>query len=94
MKEFFIGLIIGMVGGAIAGVLFAPASGKDTRKKLMEKGKDIKEDVSEKVSSLGKFAKEKSEAIIEDAVNEYAYKENLSDRERKDLQMKVKGLIV
>ena len=46
MKKFSIGLAVGTVIGAIAGVLFAPKSGKETRQVLAAKAKKIKEKLS------------------------------------------------
>ncbi len=43
MKKFTIGLAIGTVIGAIAGLLFAPKLGKETRQALAAKAKEIKE---------------------------------------------------
>lgn len=38
--KFVIGAMIGAAAGAIAGILFAPKSGKETRKEIGEKAKD------------------------------------------------------
>lgn len=41
--NFFGGFLLGMVVGAILGILFAPEKGSETRKILYEKGKEIVE---------------------------------------------------
>ena len=41
--KFFVGALIGTVVGAVAGVLFAPRSGKQTRKMIGEKTVDYAE---------------------------------------------------
>jgi gas vesicle protein len=43
--SFFIGVSVGLVIGGIAGLLFAPQSGKETRRKLVNKAKAIKDRV-------------------------------------------------
>lgn len=55
--------LVGAAAGAIAGVLLAPASGEETRKKLREEGERIKDDVSKKVGSLAEEGREKIEEI-------------------------------
>ena len=47
-KHFGIGLAVGTVLGAVAGILFAPKSGKETRKVIAEKAKSIKSKLSKK----------------------------------------------
>lgn len=44
-SSFVKGTIIGALAGAVAGLLFAPKSGKDTRHELAQKLGDIKDDL-------------------------------------------------
>ena len=53
---FFEGVVFGMCAGIITGILCAPASGEETRKRL----KDIKDDKDEIISN----SKEKTEEMI------------------------------
>jgi gas vesicle protein len=54
--------------GAAAGILFAPTSGKKTRKKIVEKVDETKEKVASLIS--------KAEDKVKEAATEAAYKAN------------------
>ena len=57
------GFLIGGVLGALAGIFFAPKSGKELRSDLQEKGSEILKDAKEIYADAGTKAKE----IIEEA---------------------------
>lgn len=57
--DFVAGVIVGAAVGAIAGVLFAPVSGEETRACIAEKGEEIKELAAE----MAEKGKEKSDEI-------------------------------
>lgn len=45
---FIAGITVGAAIGAIAGLLFAPESGEETRKRLQDKSKDLTDDLHDK----------------------------------------------
>jgi len=45
---FIAGLAVGAIVGGMAGLLFAPEAGDETRKKLQEKSKEVTEDLHDK----------------------------------------------
>lgn len=49
---FIAGLVVGGAVGAIAGLLFAPETGEDTRKKVAEKSKEWADDFYNKFDDL------------------------------------------
>ena len=56
-QKVIVGFLCGVAAGAIAGILLAPESGKDTRKKLAAKAKDLRDDLNEQFSgSFGRIA--------------------------------------
>lgn len=63
-SNFFEGLIVGAVLGGIAGILFAPDSGKATRKKLQD-GTFEKEEIIENAKDQTENMIEKTKDAIE-----------------------------
>jgi gas vesicle protein len=54
-SSFLVGAMIGAAIGAVIGILYAPAPGEVTRKKVKEKGKETLDDVQEAVELQDKI---------------------------------------
>ena len=54
----FMGLLIGGALGALAGIFFAPKSGKELRSDIKEKGSEVLKDIKEIYADAGTKAKE------------------------------------
>jgi gas vesicle protein len=61
--HFFMGLLIGGALGALAGIFFAPKSGKELRSDIKDKGSEVLKDAKEIYADASTKAKE----IIEEA---------------------------
>ena len=48
---FLSGLLIGAAAGAVAGILFAPDKGTETRKKIAQKADDLKKNILDQVEA-------------------------------------------
>ena len=68
-----LGLLAGVAVGALAGILFAPAKGSRTRRRIMKKGEDYTEVMKEKVNHLMDSANQKFEKVKKD-VTEFTEK--------------------
>jgi gas vesicle protein len=62
-SHFFKGFLIGGILGALAGIFFAPKSGKELRAAIRKKGSNVLRDGKDIYSGAGKIAQE----IIEEA---------------------------
>jgi len=66
-----LGVLAGVAAGAILGILFAPAKGTDTRKKICKKGEDCGDELKEKINEFLDSISEKFEKVKDD-VSDFA----------------------
>ncbi|HOY97194.1 MAG TPA: YtxH domain-containing protein [Catalimonadaceae bacterium] len=50
-QKVIVGFLCGVAAGALAGILLAPNSGEETRKIIADKATDLKDDLSNQLSS-------------------------------------------
>lgn len=74
--KLFLGVLAGVATGAILGILFAPAKGSDTRKKISKTGEDFTDDIKDKFNEFINGISEKFEKAKEEA-SEYKEKEKI-----------------
>lgn len=72
--SILVGLLAGVAAGAILGVLLAPESGNDTRKKITQKGNDYMDDLLSGLDELVGNVKQKAENIKEEVAEKVAGK--------------------
>ncbi|MBU2558982.1 MAG: YtxH domain-containing protein [Bacteroidetes bacterium] len=61
---FASGLFIGAAVGTVAGILFAPDKGTETRRKIAEKTGEYKDEISEKIDQLKGDIEEKIAEVM------------------------------
>ena len=59
-SDVLLGVLGGVAIGAILGVLFAPAKGSETRKKIVDKSEDLTDTIKE---SIAKFSEKIAETV-------------------------------
>lgn len=64
-EKAVLGFLAGLATGAILGVLFAPNAGKETRIKIVEGAKDVRDTASKTVKDLSKQAMELKDMALE-----------------------------
>ncbi len=50
--KVILGVLAGVAAGAVIGVLFAPDKGYETRGKISKKGKELKDELKEKIEDV------------------------------------------
>jgi gas vesicle protein len=66
-NKVLIGVLGGVAVGAVAGILFAPAKGTKTRKRIMKKGNNLKKDMKNKFEDVYKTVSTKYDSVLDQA---------------------------
>ncbi|MGH2664206.1 YtxH domain-containing protein [Flavobacterium sp.] len=66
-SNVLLGVLGGVAVGAALGVLFAPDKGSNTRKKIVDKGKDYADNLKGKINEIKNEVNNKYERILGDA---------------------------
>ena len=69
-SKVLMGVLGGVALGAVAGILFAPAKGTKTRKRIMKKGNNLKKDMKNKFEDVYKTISTKYDSV--DQAKEFA----------------------
>ena len=62
-SKVLMGVLGGVAVGAVAGILFAPAKGTKTRKRIMKKGNNLKKDMKNKFEDVYKTISTKYDSV-------------------------------
>lgn len=73
--KVMLGILGGLAAGALLGVLFAPAKGSKTRKKILKKGKDYSDSLKHKIEEVYKDGVTKYDGLLSDG------KEKIAERD-------------
>lgn len=65
--KILLGVLAGVAAGATLGILFAPAKGAKTRKKIIKKGDDYADEIKSKLNDIVESIKDKYETIKDEA---------------------------
>ncbi len=87
-KNVVIGAAIGVLAGAIAGILFAPKSGKETRADIANYAHEMKDKIAEQIAKAGNLTKEAYNNIVEKVVKVYEVEKKITAEDAKDIKEK------
>lgn len=88
-KGVIIGAGAGIIAGAIAGILLAPKSGKETRADIAKYLHEMKDKIADELAKAGKVTKEKYNEIVEKIVTVYELEKKISTEDAKDIKAKL-----
>ncbi|MGV9010959.1 MAG: YtxH domain-containing protein [Flavobacteriales bacterium] len=92
IKNTLTALVAGMAVGAAAGLVLAPASGDETRKKLLKRGDKLYAQLSDLIGK-GKDAVDDAEKSAKSAANKAGRAVNDTMDKAKDTYEKAKGAV-
>jgi len=90
-KEILIGASVGALAGVIAGLLFAPKSGKETRADLAKHMHEMKDKIVKELDKAGKMTKETYEKVVDKIVKIYEVEKKITPADAKDIVAKLKN---
>ncbi|ESU26360.1 hypothetical protein FLJC2902T_28450 [Flavobacterium limnosediminis JC2902] len=70
-----LGVLGGLATGVLLGILFAPAKGSKTRKRILEKGQKYADDVKDKLDEVYKNGTDKYNNFLSEAKDAVSQKE-------------------
>jgi gas vesicle protein len=85
-KTLIEGIAVGAVAGAIAGILLAPKSGKETRDDVKAELVEVKDKLVERLEALEEFTQEKYDEVVRTLVAEVAAAKKLPAQTVKELE--------
>ncbi len=88
-NRFFAAFFMGGICGLLAGILFAPKSGKELRSEIKEKGGEVLKDAKEVLADAGTKAKE----IVEEAKHRADELKKEADRYLAEARQKAKEIV-
>ncbi len=88
-KKLIIGAAAGLLAGAIAGVLFAPKSGKETRAEIGNYLHEMKDKIAEELEKAGKVSKEKYQELVKKIVETYEKEKKITTEEAVEIKDKL-----
>ena len=88
-KGIILGASIGVLAGAIAGVLLAPKSGKETRDEITKYIHEMKDKIAEELTKAGKITKDSYNEIVAKIVKVYELEKKISAEDAKDIKDKL-----
>lgn len=87
--EFTKGILIGGIIGTVIGILYAPKSGKRTRKEIYNKSVHLRNDAEAKLLE----AQERTAEVLEDAVSKFEAAKHDAENALQNVKAKTAGLI-
>lgn len=85
-KNLMTGLAVGAIAGAVAGILFAPKSGKETRADIAKYMNEMKDKISKELAKAGDFTKEKYDEIVGKIVSMYETSKKVSKKDAAEIK--------
>lgn len=81
--------IAGLIAGAVAGILLAPKSGKETREDLGKLADKMKDEIADRLSKLSRISSTAYKEVVDIVVDQYQDAKKISADQAKDLKQQL-----
>jgi len=88
-KNVIIGASVGVLAGAIAGILLAPKSGKETRADISNYIHEMKDKIADELAKAGDVTKETYNGIVDKIVKVYELGKKITTEDADDIRKKL-----
>ena len=88
-KGIIIGATVGVLAGAIAGILLAPKSGKETRANITNYIHEMKNKIADELDKAENMTKNTYNKIVEKIVKVYELEKKITKKDAKDIEEKL-----
>lgn len=89
-KKILGGAAVGLIAGAIAGILLAPKSGKETQKDIAKYAKEMQEKIAKELAKQGKISKKKYDEAVDKITAVYELEKKIAPKDAKSISNKLK----
>lgn len=84
--DFAKGALIGVIAGAVGGILLAPKAGTELRKDLRDSFEEIKTKITDKLEKAGDFTKDTYDKAVSRVVSGYEEAKKISPDDAKTIK--------
>ena len=88
-KGILEGAAIGVIAGAIAGILLAPKSGKETRADIAKYLHEMKDKIAVKLAQVNDLTAKKYEQVVNGVVGGYVATKKITAEDAKEIKKKL-----
>ena len=88
-KSVIIGATVGVLAGAIAGILLAPKSGKETRAGITNYIHEMKDMIADELTKAGDVTKDAYNGIVDKVVKVYELGKKITTEDADDIRKKL-----
>jgi gas vesicle protein len=85
-SKVFGAAVTGLIAGAIAGILLAPKSGKETRQDIARLAGRMKADLTDRLEHLGEITREAYDDAVSEVVHQYEKAREITKDEASQLK--------
>lgn len=85
-KDFSRGILVGLVAGALTGIIFAPKSGKELRKDAQDTFQKMKEELAQKIGQIQELSEENYNQAVGRVISGYREAQKITPEQAEEIE--------